>query len=106
MRMKQVVISKIAGARLSTVSSNMILSDDASPFSDVADRTAAEELRGAVILAARADLPPPAEDEIYLADLEGCTVEDDVLIGNAAMVLHRSVIHRGAIVAVGGTRCT
>jgi carbonic anhydrase/acetyltransferase-like protein (isoleucine patch superfamily) len=35
----------------------------------------------------------------HLIHLEGCTVEDDVLIGNAAMVLHRSVIHRGAIVA-------
>lgn len=35
----------------------------------------------------------------HLIHLEGCTLEDDVLIGNAAMVLHRSVIHRGAIVA-------
>jgi carbonic anhydrase/acetyltransferase-like protein (isoleucine patch superfamily) len=35
----------------------------------------------------------------HLIHLEGCTVEDDVLIGNAAMVLHRSVIRRGAIVA-------
>ena len=35
----------------------------------------------------------------HLIHLEGCTVEDVVLIGNAAMVLHRSVIHRGAIVA-------
>ena len=35
----------------------------------------------------------------HLIHLEGCTIEDDVLIGNAAMVLHRSVIHRGAIVA-------
>lgn len=35
----------------------------------------------------------------HLIHLEGCTVEDDVLIGNAAMVLHRSVIHCGAIVA-------
>ncbi len=35
----------------------------------------------------------------HLVHLEGCTVEDDVLIGNAAMVLHRSVIHSGAIVA-------
>ena len=26
----------------------------------------------------------------HLIHLEGCTVEDDVLIGNAAMVLHRS----------------
>lgn len=31
--------------------------------------------------------------------LEGCTLEDEVLIGNAAMVLHRVVVHTGAIVA-------
>ncbi len=35
----------------------------------------------------------------HLIHLEGCTVEDDVLIGNASMVLHRSVIRTGAIVA-------
>lgn len=35
----------------------------------------------------------------HLIHLEGCTIHDDVLIGNAAMVLHRSVIHSGAIVA-------
>lgn len=35
----------------------------------------------------------------HLIHLEGCTIEDDVLIGNAAMVLHRSVVHTGAIVA-------
>jgi carbonic anhydrase/acetyltransferase-like protein (isoleucine patch superfamily) len=35
----------------------------------------------------------------HLIHLEGCTIEDDVLIGNAAMVLHRSVIRTGAVVA-------
>ena len=35
----------------------------------------------------------------HLIHLEGCTLEDDVLIGNAAMVLHRSVVRSGAIVA-------
>ena len=35
----------------------------------------------------------------HLIHLEGCTIEDEVLIGNASMVLHRSVIHSGAIVA-------
>ena len=35
----------------------------------------------------------------HLIHLEGCTIEDDVLIGNAAMVLHRSVVHTGAVVA-------
>ncbi len=42
----------------------------------------------------------------HLIHLEGCTVEDDVLIGNAAMVLHRSVIHRGAIVAANSVVLT
>jgi carbonic anhydrase/acetyltransferase-like protein (isoleucine patch superfamily) len=35
----------------------------------------------------------------HLVHLEGCTIDDDVLIGNAAMVLHRCVVHSGAIVA-------
>ncbi|MGB0114468.1 MAG: gamma carbonic anhydrase family protein, partial [Ilumatobacteraceae bacterium] len=35
----------------------------------------------------------------HLIHLEGCTIENEVMIGNAAMVLHRSVIHTGAIVA-------
>jgi carbonic anhydrase/acetyltransferase-like protein (isoleucine patch superfamily) len=35
----------------------------------------------------------------HLVHLEGCTIEDEVLVGNAAMVLHRCVIHTGAVVA-------
>lgn len=35
----------------------------------------------------------------HLVHLEGCTIDDDVLIGNASMVLHRCVIRSGAIVA-------
>jgi carbonic anhydrase/acetyltransferase-like protein (isoleucine patch superfamily) len=35
----------------------------------------------------------------HLVHLEGCTIEDEVMIGNAAMVLHRSVVHSGAVVA-------
>jgi carbonic anhydrase/acetyltransferase-like protein (isoleucine patch superfamily) len=35
----------------------------------------------------------------HLIHLEGCTIEDDVLIGNGSMVLHRAVVHSGAIVA-------
>jgi carbonic anhydrase/acetyltransferase-like protein (isoleucine patch superfamily) len=35
----------------------------------------------------------------HLVHLEGCTIEDDVLVGNASMVLHRSVIRSWAIVA-------
>jgi len=40
----------------------------------VADRTAAEALRGARIFIARSQFPQPAEDEFYWADLIGSTV--------------------------------
>lgn len=35
----------------------------------------------------------------HLIHLEGCVVEDDCLIGNGSMVLHRAIIRTGAIVA-------
>jgi carbonic anhydrase/acetyltransferase-like protein (isoleucine patch superfamily) len=35
----------------------------------------------------------------HLIHLEGCTIENRVLIGNAAMVLHRCVVRTGSIVA-------
>ncbi|NQY57409.1 MAG: gamma carbonic anhydrase family protein [Ilumatobacteraceae bacterium] len=35
----------------------------------------------------------------HLVHLEGCTLADNVLIGNAAMVLHRCTVGSGAIVA-------
>lgn len=35
----------------------------------------------------------------HLVHLEGCTIEDDSMVANAAMVLHRSIVRSGAIVA-------
>jgi carbonic anhydrase/acetyltransferase-like protein (isoleucine patch superfamily) len=37
----------------------------------------------------------------HLAHLEGCTVEDDTLIGSGAVVLHRAVVRSGALVGAG-----
>lgn len=34
----------------------------------------------------------------HRAHLEGCTIEDDVLIGSGAVVLHRAVVRSGALV--------
>ena len=34
----------------------------------------------------------------HLVHLEGCTIEDRALVGNMAMVLHRSVVGTGAVV--------
>lgn len=41
---------------------------------NIEDRTAAEALKGAQALLRRADVPPPAQDEEFLADLIGCRV--------------------------------
>jgi carbonic anhydrase/acetyltransferase-like protein (isoleucine patch superfamily) len=35
----------------------------------------------------------------HLVHLEACTIEDDALVGNAAMVLHRSVVRSWSVVA-------
>lgn len=43
----------------------------------VEDRDAAAELRGAVLLAPREDLPEPAADEWYVSDLVGLAVATD-----------------------------
>jgi carbonic anhydrase/acetyltransferase-like protein (isoleucine patch superfamily) len=37
----------------------------------------------------------------HLAHLEGCTVEDGVLIGSGSVVLHRALVRSGALVAAG-----
>ena len=34
----------------------------------------------------------------HLVHMEGCTVEDHCLIGSGSIVLHRVVVHRGAVV--------
>lgn len=40
----------------------------------VADRNAAEALRGAELLVAREDLPAAADDEFYVEDMLGCAI--------------------------------
>jgi len=35
----------------------------------------------------------------HLIHLEGCTIENEVLVGNASMVLHRCIVRSGSIVA-------
>ena len=44
-------------------------------FAEVTDRDQAEALRGREVWLARADLPPLAADEVYVADLIGLAVE-------------------------------
>lgn len=46
-------------------------------FAEVADRTAAEQLRGTALTVPRAELPPLAEGEYYHADLIGLAAVSD-----------------------------
>jgi carbonic anhydrase/acetyltransferase-like protein (isoleucine patch superfamily) len=48
------------------------------------------------------DLPTVVGDRCvvgHIVHLEGCTVHDDVLIGNGSIVLHEVVVHQWSIVA-------
>ena len=59
----------------------------------VADREAAARLTGTALYVERASLPPPEEDEFYLADLVGLRAET---AGGAPLGLVRSVEEHGA----------
>lgn len=54
----------------------------------VEDRSAAEELTGAIVWVPRSELPPLDEGEFYLADVEGYAVVDEAgaLIGRVSKV--------------------
>ncbi|PTQ07502.1 16S rRNA processing protein RimM [Sphingomonas oleivorans] len=57
-------------------------------FAEIADRTAAERLRGTELAVPRSALPPLAEGEYYHADLIGlrCVTDDGQEIGTAVAV--------------------
>ena len=57
-------------------------------FAEVADRTAAEAMRGMALTIARADLPPLGDGEYYHADLIGLpvTLPDETPIGRIVAV--------------------
>ena len=57
-------------------------------FSEIADRTAAEALRGVTLTVARSDLPALDEGEYYHADLIGlpCVAPDGAVIGAVVAV--------------------
>jgi len=76
-------------------------------FEGVEDRTAAEELRGAILFVAAEDLPDLPEDSYWPHDLEGCEVftEAGVRVGAISEVLRNPandlwVTERGMIPAV------
>lgn len=69
------------------------LTDGLARVEGVADRDAAARLTGTGLYAARANLPPPEEDEFYLADLIGLRAETGA---GAALGRIRAVEEHGA----------
>lgn len=50
------------------------------------------------------DLPTVIGDRCTIGHnthLEGCTIEDDALVGSGSVVLHRAVVRQGALVGAG-----
>ncbi len=67
----------------------------------IGERTSIQD--GAVVHAV-ADYPTIIGNDCvvgHLAHLEGCTVQDRVLIGSGSVVLHQATIHSGATVGAG-----
>lgn len=77
------------GRRFTLVVKGAIKGGVIAALSDVADRDAAEALRGRRLWAPRAALPPAGEDEFYFADLIGlaAVAEDGRPLGQVAAVL-------------------
>jgi carbonic anhydrase/acetyltransferase-like protein (isoleucine patch superfamily) len=93
-----VIIGAVELAALSSVWPGAVLRGDGG-FIRIGERTSVQDN---AVLHTTPERPTLVGNDCVLGHqvhLEGCTIEDEVLIGNAAMVLHRVVVHSGAIVA-------
>lgn len=74
----------------------------------VDDRTAAERFRGAEVCVARELLPPPEEDEYFLADIEGCVAHDVATGARVGEVVRAELLPANIVLTVrmddGGAR--
>lgn len=83
-------LTDASGARAFVLSDVRVLRDTmlVVSVSGVADRDAAAALTGVELFARRENLPPPDEDEVYVADLVGIDAVDEngVLVGTIVAV--------------------
>ena len=95
-----VVIGSVTIAADATVWPSAVLRGDYGAIT-VGERTSIQD---GTIIHATADLPTMVGARCVVghnAHLEGCIVEDDCLIGSGSVVLHRVVVHTGALVGAG-----
>jgi carbonic anhydrase/acetyltransferase-like protein (isoleucine patch superfamily) len=93
-----VIIGSVTIGAESTVWPSAVLRGDDGEIR-IGDRTSIQD--GSVLHTTPDDPTVVGNDCVigHLVHLEGCTIEDRAMVGNMAMVLHRSVIHSGAVVA-------
>jgi len=92
------IIGSVTIGALSSVWPGAVLRGDGGEIV-VGERTSVQDN---AVLHTTPELPTMVGNDCVLGHqihLEGCTIEDHVLIGNASMVLHRCVIHSWSIVA-------
>jgi carbonic anhydrase/acetyltransferase-like protein (isoleucine patch superfamily) len=95
-----VVIGSVSIAAEATIWPTTVLRGDYGDIT-IAERTSIQD--GTVIHATE-DAPTRIGARCVVghnAHLEGCTVEDDCLIGSGSVVLHRVVVHTGALIGAG-----
>jgi carbonic anhydrase/acetyltransferase-like protein (isoleucine patch superfamily) len=93
-----VVIGSVAIGSQSTIWPGAVLRGDEGEIL-VGDRTSIQDN---CVLHTTIDAPTRVGNRCvigHLVHLEGCTIEDDALVGNAAMVLHRSIVRSWSVVA-------
>jgi carbonic anhydrase/acetyltransferase-like protein (isoleucine patch superfamily) len=94
------VIGQVSVGADSTVWPGAVLRGDYGKIT-VGERTSIQD--GAVVHATE-ELETKIGDDCvvgHIAHLEGCTVEDECLVGSGSVVLHRVVVRSGALVAAG-----
>jgi carbonic anhydrase/acetyltransferase-like protein (isoleucine patch superfamily) len=95
-----VVIGRVRLGARSTVWPTAVLRGDHGAI-EVGEDTS---LQDGVVVHCTAELPTTIGSRCVIghrAHLEGCTVEDDCLVGSGSILLHRVVVRSGALVGAG-----
>ncbi len=93
-----VIIGSVSIGPLSSIWPGAVLRGDDGEI-HIGERTSIQDNS---VLHTTPDQPTVVGDDCvigHIVHLEGCTIESGSLVGNGAMVLHRSIVRSGAIVA-------
>ena len=92
-----VIIGRVSVGAESTIWPGAVLRGDGAGIT-IGDRTSIQDN---AVIHNTDELPTVVGNDVtvgHLAHLEGCTIEDEALVGVASVVLHEAVVGRGALV--------